>query len=505
MNFDSAKFVDIFRKEGSISSIISLKKLQVLQDRFCDLTGYGSVLMAQDGSLLTEKYHIEDRLLENEELRSYVKKEVDSNMFYVIEERCVYLVPVVVKAKFFGSFVFVVPQHLRSEEELEKAIRFTSFFYSILDNLLLSGFRAYEYREHLLQRIEEEKKLEQEKEELQHKNDYDELTGLYSRSYFNLACKNLETQTDKPICVVMCDVNNLKITNDLFGHRHGDKLLSTIAKVLLEQAHPGSVIARTGGDEISILMPGALRRDANWYCHEVTNALQKVLDCCITPSISMGVGKRSEESQSLKEIMNIADVKMYRNKMEYKSKLNVIDEIYNLMIRKEFITQDYTDRVAELGEGFCEYISYNKGIIDSVKIIARLHELGSTILPEKIYFSAPDELTLVERREYFKHSDVGAKIAMISKETEQLASTIANLHERWDGKGFPKNTKENDIPEFSRIMQIVIKYSRLVETSRMGSGLSSKEAKANIREAAGTEFDPDLAEKFLKYLETVEK
>lgn len=63
----------------------------------------------------------------------------------------------------------------------------------------------------------------------------------------------------------MADVNNLKLTNDIFGHKFGDQLLAEIARIMKQESFDGFIIGRCGGDEFNILIPNGNRQDAEWF------------------------------------------------------------------------------------------------------------------------------------------------------------------------------------------------------------------------------------------------
>ena len=83
----------------------------------------------------------------------------------------------------------------------------------------------------------------------------DALTGLHSRTYFDIKLANIENKGIRPLCVISCDVNGLKLANDYMGHLVGDKLLQTVAALCKESVRTSDCVAWMGGDEIVILLP----------------------------------------------------------------------------------------------------------------------------------------------------------------------------------------------------------------------------------------------------------
>lgn len=502
VQFDYKKFVDDFRVSGTLDVLCPYEKLQMLQDHFTGLTGFPAGVFAPDMTPYTVCDTFAADVLEDKKTVRAVKNEHSEPTYVQSGVYMLSVVPLVVKGKYFGSILVAAKN--ADDSVMERLKHGANLICETFNMLLLECFRSYEYQARLEVRRKHDEILEHNNEELRARNSYDELTGLRSRSYFNEQCALMEKDENPLLCIVMGDINDLKITNDLFGHRHGDILLKTIAQVMQEEALPGSIIARCGGDEFNVLMPRALRRDANWYCHEVEKRLKTISTCCTTPSISFGVGKRSGFDQSIKETINIADVKMYRNKVDYKNQHNIIEDIYSVLLRRGYLTDSYTERVERVGVGFCKYLSSDGVTISHMRILARIHELGATILPEWIYFKPHEERTLLEKREVHKHSDIGAKIAMLCSSTEPVADVILELHEQWNGRGYPRELKGAQIRPLARILQVVTEYSRMVEKSRMGWNMTKEQACEKLKEGAGTIFDPGMVNIFLNYLDTLE-
>lgn len=94
---------------------------------------------------------------------------------------------------------------------------------------------------------------------------HDELTGLYNRRYFNselqsqiAACRGAGT----PLTIALVDLDDFKSINDTFGHAAGDMALRVTAEALLSAAPLRATVARTGGDEFAVILPGASLADA---------------------------------------------------------------------------------------------------------------------------------------------------------------------------------------------------------------------------------------------------
>jgi diguanylate cyclase (GGDEF)-like protein len=91
---------------------------------------------------------------------------------------------------------------------------------------------------------------------------HDELTGLYNRRFFETEMGRIDTKRNLPLCIIVGDVNGLKLTNDVFGHMYGDFVLKSTAEIIRNNCRSDDIIARWGGDEFVILLPKTSMQEA---------------------------------------------------------------------------------------------------------------------------------------------------------------------------------------------------------------------------------------------------
>jgi len=142
--------------------------------------------------------------------------------------------------------------------------------------------------------------------------------------------------------------------------------------------------------------------------------------------------------------------------------------------------------------------------VDKIISSARMHDLGKISITDVIV-NKPGKLTEDEYEVMKKHAEEGERIIdeIISRTGEGDFLRNAKLfagthHERWDGKGYPRGLKENEIPLQGRIMAIVDVYDALVSERPYKKAFTEDEAVEIIMQNSGTHFDPIIAETFYK-------
>lgn len=142
---------------------------------------------------------------------------------------------------------------------------------------------------------------------------------------------------------------------------------------------------------------------------------------------------------------------------------------------------------------------------------SQLHDVGKISINDNI-LKKPARLTGEEFNEMKKHTVYGEeiieKIRLLARESDFLtyAKTFASSHhERWDGSGYPRGLKEDEIPLLGRVMAIADVYDALVSNRPYKKAFSHEETVRIITEGSGTQFDPALIEVFARAAETLKQ
>lgn len=149
----------------------------------------------------------------------------------------------------------------------------------------------------------------------------DQLTGLFNRRGFTeLSEKAYATarRTNTPLSVIMTDIDRFKFINDKFGHAAGDVALQHFARLVSEDRRRNDVVARVGGEEFAILLPGVKPRDATALaeelCQKIGASPMALTSAGVSMTSSFGVATISKKDTSLDDMIRRADRALYRSK-----------------------------------------------------------------------------------------------------------------------------------------------------------------------------------------------
>jgi diguanylate cyclase (GGDEF)-like protein len=149
----------------------------------------------------------------------------------------------------------------------------------------------------------------------------DSLTGLFNLRMFNEVWQRVHADSERDrgmYALLLIDMDKLKDINDSFGHEAGNSAITLVAQCLQRSIRATDTAARFGGDEFAVLLPGASPEVAEAVVKRVRNNVYKTtLDLrsrMIRCSVSIGVVNYPGDGRDMRELLSIADRKMYRDK-----------------------------------------------------------------------------------------------------------------------------------------------------------------------------------------------
>ncbi len=144
---------------------------------------------------------------------------------------------------------------------------------------------------------------------------YDYLTGLPNRRLFQKHMKTVESSArHDPFAVVFIDLDRIKHVNDTMGHTIGDQVLSTVSRRLEECLREGDMVARIGGDEFAVVLPGVCRKESEGIAEHIIRQIGKQMsfnEIDLFVTASMGISIYPDDGQDSETLIKNADAAMY--------------------------------------------------------------------------------------------------------------------------------------------------------------------------------------------------
>ncbi|NLM21195.1 MAG: PAS domain S-box protein [Peptococcaceae bacterium] len=337
--------------------------------------------------------------------------------------------------------------------------------------------------------------------QIQYLNDHDVMTGLYNRIYYEKAKNELDKEEYLPLSVIISDINGVRLVNDAFGYHEGDRLIMETAKIIQACCRDKDIVARTGGDEFTILMPNTSREQAYQFVEKITQACEdynnRTADKANSISLSIGLGTKQYSIENIRMIEREAEEYMYKHKLlEQESHHSaILSSIMATMYAKSQETKEHANRLATLSKMIGEELNLQQKSMDELELFAMLHDIGKIGIDDRI-LNKPGKLNDKEWIAMKKHSEMGYRITMSSPELQSIAYYILSHHERWDGKGYPQGLKGEEIPLLSRILAVADAYDAMTEDRIYRKAMRRDQAIEEIKKNAGTQFDPCIVEIF---------
>ncbi|NTW05910.1 MAG: diguanylate cyclase [Peptococcaceae bacterium] len=412
------------------------------------------------------------------------------------------------KSRFLGKvFQDFLPTAI--SVEIQKKLEETMETHELQDleyNLELEGtLRSYEMRMlnsgdnmavAIIRDITERKRME---EDLNYLSFRDVLTGLYNRRYFEDHLKRIDVPRNLPLSLVAADVNGLKLVNDSFGHAAGDELLQRVAEVFNQACRSDDVISRTGGDEFVILLPKTDSKVAEAIVNRIRELAKKETMSSTILSVAFGWEAKTKPEQDIIDILKKAEEKMYTDKLSEGPRMRgrTIQAITDNLYKKSKNEEGHSRRVSYLAGEMARALNLSENEIIGVEGCGLFHDIGKVIIEESI-LNKSSLLDETEWAEMKRHPETGFRILSNLIEMSDMAEFVLSHHERWDGTGYPKGLKGEEIPLKSRIICICEAYDAMLSNRPYQDALTEDEIFEQFRRNAGTQFDPILTRLFVE-------
>ena len=355
----------------------------------------------------------------------------------------------------------------------------------------------------------------------------DELTGLLNRRSLDELISSEISRHSRyggVFSLAILDLDSFKAFNDSHGHLAGDKLLKKIGGIMKSAIRSVDQAFRYGGDEFALLLPQTNLDAAYQVAERVRKQVaSKVKADYIPVTLSLGLAIWPTDGIGPNEIIAAADAALYHAKRgggnqthcasgallpledtmagrwdnsEDSEALSTIYALAATVDARDHYTRSHSKKVGEYAVAIAEALNLEPLEISRLSTCALLHDIGKIGISDEI-LNKPGKLTDEEWEAIKIHPQLGAGIASHARQLAPCIPGILHHHERYDGNGYPKGLKGEDIPLEARILAIADAFAAMTSERRHSNALSYEQAIEEIKRGAGTQFDSTLVKVFL--------
>lgn len=367
----------------------------------------------------------------------------------------------------------------------------------------------------------------------------DSLTDLYNHRYFQELLSNEIKRAERynrELSLMIIDIDKFTEFNAINGHTFGDEALKKIAELIKQSTRTTDIAARYAGEEFVVMLPETSGDEAKLMAERINmmvSTCQFHTKHNIAIPLTTGIGiatypKDGESSQDLlnsvyealkeakrigrlqiasySEINHGANIKNTNKPSRGKGRnddliLSAVFSLAKAVDARDHYTRRHSEFVARYAAALGREIGLSEEEITNLSIAGLLHDIGKIGIPDSL-LNKPDKLTQEEWQFMNRHPILGAEIIRNMKGLPKaIVKAVLHHHERYDGTGYPDGMEGEEIPFTARVLALADSFHAMISDRPYRKGLSFETAMNEIIRSRGKQFDPDLADSFIKLLE----
>ena len=362
----------------------------------------------------------------------------------------------------------------------------------------------------------------------------DELTGLINRKYFYEYLNDAYTNRgESPLTLILVSIDDVRLYNQLYGNKEGDIALKNIANIMKNFVESQGTAARLGGKEFAIILPEYNLMEAKVLAESIREEIENMnkQDKAYTlkaMTASFGISSIPLSANNVNQLIEYANQALYQAKRNGKNCVCVFNEqitkerndestsgkhkesiyreyaatIYALTAAidaKDHYTFTHSANVAYYATELGYACHFSEDIVEILKEAALLHDIGKIAIPESILNKSG---RLNEEEYEIMKSHVEASISIIRHlpSLDYVIPAVLSHHERFDGKGYPRGIKGEDIPMLGRILCIADSFDAMTSSRSYKKAYTLEYSICELEKNKGTQFDSQLVDLFVQLI-----
>ncbi len=334
-----------------------------------------------------------------------------------------------------------------------------------------------------------------------------------------------------PMSGVMVDIDHFKAVNDNHGHGTGDEVLRVVSAAVMKTVGTNDLVCRYGGEEFTVLMPNTTIDEAELKAEKCRLAIRALEFPKLRITASLGVSAICQNPESPQDLLDQADRCLYvakRNgrdqvvrwdkaqdqvaklsedtaptRAEEKEKkvassipFHAVAALTSALAHRDQATAVHSRRVADMCVAAAEgLLSMRECYV--LEIAALLHDIGKIGIPDSI-LRKPGRLTPEELEAIHQYNRMGVEMVRGSFGATVLTEIVEQHVVHYDMSNCERGAGPSVHPSISaKILAIANAYDTMVSEFSYRNQMSRSQAFAELRKFAGTQFDPELVERFI--------
>jgi diguanylate cyclase (GGDEF)-like protein len=329
---------------------------------------------------------------------------------------------------------------------------------------------------------------------------------------------------DRPVSLVVVDVDRFQDFNEEHGHASSERALKTIATLVQESKRRIDVAARVGGEEFALLAPDTDEHGAYVLADRLRREVREAF-AQTGLTVSLGIASYPKHGATAEELLSGADRAIFAakalgrdrtviynreiaaNLLGEQTRQAAVDEghlaavlvLADTLDMRDAGTARHSQFVGRYARSIAAEMRMGPAEIERMHLAGVLHDIGKIGIPDSI-LKKPGALDEDEWAEMRKHPELGARI-LAGANLADIAGWVLNHHERPDGQGYPLGLSGDVIPIQARILAVVDAYEAMTNDRVYRPAMPESDARAELLQCAGTQFDAEIVATFLKLLD----
>jgi len=313
------------------------------------------------------------------------------------------------------------------------------------------------------------------------------------------------------LALIMLNVENFHLINKIFSCQKGDQILKEIASILAQISDNNKIAAHLCADHFAVI----LKNQSLLEIEETLNFIKKEVAKLNIKGIYIDVDavflEKTNDKISARDFFNDGVAKINLKRYKTSKESNFYCSLVNYIKKDNYKKLRQNNQLIELTRETADFFELSKQEKKKMMLLAGHHDLGKLALDKNI-LKKGEKFTAKEWHEYQKHVLISANFVSYYHDLAEITNLVLAHHEHFDGTGWPKGLKGEEIPYLSRLFAVINFYSNLnsnlyfplLQNKYYFGALEDREIIKELKYYQGKLFDPQIVDKFILFLKDLD-